>query len=93
MVMSKHAWQLAVPMVVLGVGIGVAIGAHSQQTNGQPPSHGHWIASSATGVQTFAWILDEGGNLVTFCYSTASPQMGPQFDFTCKRRPMPTEVP
>jgi hypothetical protein len=92
MAMSQRAWRGVMAAVFgLALGVGVAIGASGKSETTTAGSHRLKIASSATGVQSFAWILDDGSNTVTFCYTTASPQMGPQFDFTCKRHPMPTE--
>jgi hypothetical protein len=83
-------------IAVLGVvGLGVVGGrdvAESQPTTAPPTPHsGSLIASSATGVQSFAWIVNDAQQTVIFCYSTATPQMGPQFDFTCRRHPFPTD--
>jgi hypothetical protein len=77
----------------LALGAGVTLEANSQSSSDPVLSGAHrlMMTSSATGVQSFAWILDDVSNVVTFCYSTASPQLGPQFDFTCRRHPMPSE--
>jgi hypothetical protein len=44
------------------------------------------VTSSSTGLQSFLWILDGGGAKITFCFSTASPETGPQYDFSCRSR-------
>jgi hypothetical protein len=83
-------------IAILGVvGLGVVGGrdpAESQPTAAATVAHsGSLIASSATGIQSFAWIVNDAEQTVIFCYSTATPQMGPQFDFTCRRHPFPTD--
>jgi len=80
-------------IAILGVvGLGGRDVAESQPTAVPPAPHsGTLIASSATGIQSFVWIVNDAQQTVMFCYSTATPQMGPQFDFTCRRHPFPTD--
>jgi hypothetical protein len=44
------------------------------------------VVASSTNLQSFLWMLDGGGRTITFCFSTASPETGPQYDFKCRSR-------
>jgi hypothetical protein len=43
-------------------------------------------ASSATSLQSFLWVFDNGAHAVTFCFSVSSPETAPQYDFKCRTR-------
>jgi hypothetical protein len=47
---------------------------------------GFSAVSSATGLQSFLWVFDNGAREVTFCFSVATPETGPQYDFKCRTR-------
>jgi hypothetical protein len=58
-----------------------------------PPGAQHMlISSSATNMQSFLWILDEGTGDVTFCMSTSDSPMSSQYDFGCKKHHQPKQV-
>jgi hypothetical protein len=55
---------------------------------GSSPS-GLMVGTSSTNIQSFFWILDTAKREVTLCKTTSTASMGPQYDFDCKRRPIP----
>jgi hypothetical protein len=62
---------------------GFAEGVPGTPSSSLPPLQ---VAASATSMQAFLWMLDRDARTVTFCFSTGSPDTGPQYDFGCKSK-------
>ena len=90
--MSKNfrlAAILAITITMVSAAIAVfAQGVSSQASgSGQPAGGAVEVVSSSTNMQSFLWIIDDRNNTITFCFTTASPETGPQYDFGCRQRP------
>ena len=93
MLRSVRRSHKAVAILSAFVVAGAIVLVTLSQTASQPsmPPNGNLAAarqmtSSSTSLQSFLWILDGGGSKITFCFTTASPETGPQYDFSCRSR-------
>jgi hypothetical protein len=86
---SHNAVAILTALVVAGAVVLVTFSQTASQPSPPPsgsPASAQQMTSSSTGLQSFLWILDGGGSKITFCFSTASPETGPQYDFSCRSR-------
>jgi hypothetical protein len=85
-----HRIGFAAVLAICGLFGGVALVAFAQSMSAPAaPSGataGAQVVASSTNLQSFLWMLDGGGRTITFCFSTASPETGPQYDFKCRSR-------
>ena len=85
-----HRIGFAAGLVIFSFVGGVALVAFAQSMSASPAPSGAMagaqVVASSTNLQSFLWMLDGGGRTITFCFSTASPETGPQYDFKCRSR-------
>lgn len=89
-----HRVRFAAVLSTSALAAGIALVAFAQGGASPPapasatPSAAVKIVSSSTNLQSFLWIMDDNARTITFCYSAASPETGPQYDFGCRTRPI-----
>jgi hypothetical protein len=85
-----NAYRTASLIASFAAGGGLMALALAQGTTNAPPvgvaRPSIYTAASATHLQSFLWLFDRDAQSVTFCFSTASPETGPQYDFRCRTK-------
>jgi hypothetical protein len=79
----------ALVALVSAGGVGLMAFAQNPAPDSTTPAasmHQLYALSSSTQLQTFLWLFDGGTRTVTLCYSAATPETGPQYDFKCRER-------